>query len=136
VIPAVKEFGRALLKPFGAPAGKCEAYIEVPFDLGDKTIYPDGLVRCQRGKRSWTALVEVKTGNNELRSDQLEAYLDVAKAYGFDAVLTISSQIPPVLGQHPTEVDKREGSKTRTKPGSSGTHSLPGTPAIRRPGIR
>ncbi len=30
---AVREYGRALTKPFGAPAGTVETYIEVPFDL-------------------------------------------------------------------------------------------------------
>lgn len=60
-----------------------------------------------RGKRSWTALVEVKTGKNELESTQLENYLDVAKNEGFDALITISNEIPSVAGQHPTAVDKR-----------------------------
>jgi hypothetical protein len=30
VITAVREFGRALLRPLGAPAGSVQAYIEVP----------------------------------------------------------------------------------------------------------
>jgi hypothetical protein len=55
----------------------------------------------------WTALVEVKTGRNELRSEQVENYLDIAREQGFDAVITISNEIPPVIGQHPTKVDKR-----------------------------
>lgn len=108
VIPAVKEFGRALLQPLGAPAGQLEAYIEVPFKVGDRTVYPDGLIRAKRGQRSWTALVEVKTGSNELAVEQIEAYLDVAREQGFDAVLTISNQIPPAPGQHPITVDKRK----------------------------
>jgi len=58
--------------------------------------------------RSWTALVEVKTSNNTLRADQIESYLDVAKEHGFDAVVTISNEISPVEGQHPTKVDKRK----------------------------
>jgi hypothetical protein len=32
-----------------------------------------------RGTKSWVALVEVKTGKNDLKADQLENYLDVAK---------------------------------------------------------
>jgi len=108
VIPAVREFGRALLKPYGAPAGTIEAYIEVPFLLGDKKLYPDGLIRVSRGARSWTALVEVKTGSNELATEQLENYLDIAREQGFDAVITISNEIPAVAGQHPTKVDKRK----------------------------
>ncbi len=32
VMTAVREFGRALTAPLGAPAGQVEAFIEVPFD--------------------------------------------------------------------------------------------------------
>ena len=108
VLPAVREYGRALLKPYGAPAGTIETYIEVPFLLGEKKLYPDGLIRISRGARSWTALVEVKTGSNELATEQLENYLDIAREQGFDAVITISNEIPAVAGQHPTKVDKRK----------------------------
>ncbi|WNV76350.1 hypothetical protein [Geodermatophilus sp. DSM 44513] len=108
VLTAVREFGRAVTQPLGAPAGTVQAFIEVPFTLGDKRVYPDGLIRVSRGQRTWTALVEVKTGNNELSVEQLENYLDVARDHGFDALLTISNEIPPAAGQHPTKVDKRK----------------------------
>jgi hypothetical protein len=108
VLSAVKEFGRAFLKPFGAPAGSLKCYIEVPFVLGEQRLYPDGLIRVERGSKSWTALVEVKTGPNRLASEQLENYLDIARNEGFDAVVTISNEIPAVAGQHPTKVDKRK----------------------------
>ena len=108
VLSAVREFGRGLLKPFGAPAGVVECYIEVPFSLGDKRLYPDGLVRVTRGGKTWTTLVEVKTGSNRLQPEQLENYLDIAREQGFDAVLTISNEIPAMAGSHPTKVDKRK----------------------------
>jgi hypothetical protein len=108
VLGAVKEFGRAFVQPFGAPAGAMACYIEVPFTLGEKRVYPDGLIRVQRGSKSWTALVEVKTGPNRLTTEQLENYLDVARDEGFDAVITISNEIPAIAGQHPTKVDKRK----------------------------
>lgn len=72
MLSAVKEFGRGLLKPYGVPAGTLECYIEVPFTLGEQRLYPDGLIRVSRGARTWTALVEVKTGPNLLQSEQLE----------------------------------------------------------------
>ena len=108
VLGAVREFNRALLRPLGAPAGTIECYIEVPFVLGDRKVFPDGLVRVARGAKSWTALVEVKTGDNCLAAEQLENYLDVAREQGFDAVLTISNEIPAVAGLHPTKIDKRK----------------------------
>jgi hypothetical protein len=52
VVSAVREFGRALVRPLGAPAGTIETYIEVPFVLGEKKLYPDGLIRASRGSRS------------------------------------------------------------------------------------
>ncbi|WP_225755276.1 hypothetical protein [Actinotalea sp. Marseille-Q4924] len=111
VMTSVKEFGRSLTKPFGAPAGSVDTYIEVPFVLGEKRLYPDGLIRVSRGQRTWTALVEVKTGNNALVAEQLENYLDIARERSYDAVLTISNEIPAVDGQHPTKVDKRKTRK-------------------------
>ncbi len=113
VLTAVEEFGVAMTKQYGAPKGNLEAFIEMPFELSDgRKVRPDGLIRVSRGKRSWTALLEVKTGNNELKKDQVEAYLDVAKENNFDCVLTISNQIARIPGQHPVEVDKRKIKKT------------------------
>jgi hypothetical protein len=108
VMSAVREFGRALTQPLGAPAATVQTYIEVPFELSGKKLIPDGLIRVVRGQRSWTALVEVKTGTNDLQVEQLENYLDVAREFGFDAVITISNEIPAVPGQHPTPVDRRK----------------------------
>jgi hypothetical protein len=118
VISAVKEFGRALTQPLGAPAGVLECYIEVPFLLGEKKVVPDGLIRATRGSKSWTALVEVKTGTNPLVAEQLETYLDVAREQGFQALITISNEIPPAPGQHPTRIDRRRLRKV-------GLHHLP-----------
>ncbi len=123
VMSAVREFGRALTQPLGAPAGPVQAYIEVPFTLGDQQCFPDGLIRVVRGQRQWTALVEVKTGSNELRTEQIERYLDIAREQGFDALITISNEIPPVAGQHPTAVDKRKLKKVAL-------HHLPWTEVL------
>lgn len=108
VMGAVREFGRTLTQPLGAPAGALQTFIEVPFKLGDKQYFPDGLIRVTRGQRQWTALVEVKTAGNQLQVEQLERYLDIAREQGFDALITISNEIPPMAGQHPTPVDKRK----------------------------
>lgn len=107
VLGAVAEFGRTFTREIGAPAGRLAVYTETPFKLGESNVRPDGLIEVTRGKTSWSALVEVKTGSDVLGPSQLEDYLDVAKANGFDAVVTISNEIPPMPGQHPTAVDKR-----------------------------
>jgi len=111
VLSAVDEFGRSFTKPYGAPNGKLQTFIEVTFELEEGVnVRPDGLIRIARGKRNWTALVEVKTGNNPLVKEQIENYLDVAKKQEFDCVITISNQIARIPGEHPVQV-----SKTKTK---------------------
>src|SRR3954449_2673001 len=90
VMSEVRDLGGAITQQFGAPAGPVEAFIEVPFKLGDGKYFPDGLIRVTRGQRTWTALVEVKTGSNELQTEQLERYLDIAREQGFDALITVS----------------------------------------------
>jgi hypothetical protein len=115
VLESVREFGRAILGPLGAPSGKITAFIEVPFDLDGKKVRPDGLIRVIYGKRIWTALIEVKTGRNDLLATQLESYLDVAREHGFDLVLTISNQIATAPGEHPTLVDKKKLKKVELR---------------------
>ncbi len=80
VMSAVKEYGRTLTKALGAHAGEIDTFIEVEFDLDGKKVIPDGLIRVSRGSRVWTCLVEVKTGRNDLQTEQLENYLEVAHA--------------------------------------------------------
>lgn len=111
VMSAVKEYSKALLAPVGAISGGVETFVEVPFTSGDTRCYPDGLIHVTRGSKSWTALVEVKTGRDELQTEQLETYLDIAREQGFDALITISNEIPAIAGQHPTKVDKRKAKK-------------------------
>ena len=109
VLSVVKEFTLALLKPFGASSGTVETFIEVPLKLDDgRTVRPDGLIRISRGSRCWTALVEVKTGSNDLQASQVEDYLDAAAKEGFDCVITISNQIMKIRGEHPVSVDKKK----------------------------
>jgi hypothetical protein len=109
VLPVVRDFGLGLLRPLGAKAGVIESYIEVPLVTADgRTVRPDGLVKVTRGQTAWSTLVEVKTGANDLKREQLETYLDLARDNGFDAVLTISNQMVPAPGVHPVDVDKRK----------------------------
>jgi len=104
VVSIVRDFSIALLGPFGASAAKkalVETFVEVSFKLDDGTVIrPDGLIRVTYGKNTFTALVEVKTGQNVLNSAQINSYWEVARKYGYDAVITISNEIA-LPGQHP-----------------------------------
>src|ERR1035437_6933121 len=95
VMHGVPEFGHALLTELGAPkAPSIETFAEVRFkDATGKTVIPDGAIVCRRGSKTWTCLVEVKTGSARLKDDQVASYLDVARENGFDGVLTISTKI-------------------------------------------
>lgn len=106
VLGAVDEFGRAILrKRFGAPDGAVTSFIEVPMTLGDgREVRPDGLIHVRRGKRFWSAIVEVKTGSNDLDAEQVCDYLDAARERSIDAVITISNQLMPATGEHPVTV--------------------------------
>lgn len=108
VLGSVREFGAAITKPLGAPSGLVQTYIEVPFAFGERTVQPDGVIEVVRGGKTWTALVEVKTGAAELELDQVECYLDVARDNAFDVVVTVSNQLAPAPGVHPVDVDKRK----------------------------
>jgi hypothetical protein len=113
VVQAVREFGRAITVPMGAPVGRLSAYIEVPFSDGDKKLRPDGLLQMISGARTWTALVEVKTGRHELIPGQIEDYLDVARKHKFDALLTISNQVVATPGVHPVPLSRAKTQAVR-----------------------
>lgn len=108
VMGAVEEFGRALLKPLGAPAGKVEAFIEVPFKVNDISLRPDGIVAVTRAGTTWGALVEGKTAQNTIDGTQLGMYLDLARELGLESVITISNQFASSSNEYPVEVDRRK----------------------------
>src|SRR4051794_30291836 len=109
VMGAVDEFGKALLKEIGAPAGRISTFTEVPLEAPDGKVWrPDGVITVERGKTSWKCLVEVKTGNVPLGSEQISTYLDLAREHGFQAVLTISNQISGSPADVPVTVDRRK----------------------------
>ena len=101
----VDDFGKSMLSELGVKIGartRVEAYTEVVLRKGgDTRIRPDGLLVVRSGSNQWSALVEAKVGNSELDATQLENYLDLAKANGIDALLTISNQFAPVPSHHP-----------------------------------
>ena len=108
VMPLVREFGRTLTKPMGAPAGAMTTYIEVPFGHDDEALRPDGLIVVRRGPRTWQALVEVKTSSASLDPAQIDKYVDLAREKKIDAVVTISNQVTGAGDDHPVTIDRRK----------------------------
>ncbi|MGV9283533.1 TerD family protein [Streptomyces sp. NPDC003730] len=93
VMAQVPEFGRRLTAAFGAPAGRMETFTEVALPHGDSPRRPDGVIRVERAGKLWTALVETKTNGNALKSEQVQAYADIAARRGYEAVITLSNDV-------------------------------------------
>jgi hypothetical protein len=93
----------------GAPAGRISTFTEVRFDDEDaKSLRPDGAIVVERGQRRWSCLVEVKTSQADLKREQIEGYLDLVRAHGFDGLLTISNDIASDSTELPVSVDQRK----------------------------
>lgn len=114
VLKIVPELSHALFSPLGAPKGTAETFIEPEFRIGKSTVRPDGFIVISRGKKTWRALVEVKTGVNDLDLSQINSYLDLCRDFKIDALVTISNQVLNASGAHPTTgVDQRKLRSTR-----------------------
>lgn len=94
VMSAVPDFCHALLTDLKSQKGKISTYTELRFRDGEEKLHiPDGAVVVERGQKTWSCLVEIKTDGAVLEGDQVSRYLDLAREYGFDGFLTISNQI-------------------------------------------
>jgi len=109
VMSAVPDFGRVVLTVLGARSGTIETYTEPRFETErGGTKRPDGAIVVTRGQYRWSCLVEVKTGGNSLGADQIESYLDLARASSLDGLLTISNDIASSSSELPVSVDQRK----------------------------
>ncbi|MBI5310429.1 MAG: stress response protein [Actinobacteria bacterium] len=109
VMMAVPEFGQAVISELGGPKGRITAFTEVQMkDENGVRHIPDGAIVCRRGKSSWCALVEVKTGSAKVKSEQVTRYLDLARVNKFDAVVTITNEITASRDDAIVHVDKRK----------------------------
>lgn len=93
VMAQVPEFSRRLTAGFGAPAGRMETFTEVSLPHGDSPRRPDGVIRVERAGKLWTALVETKTNGNALKTEQVQAYMDIAARRGYEAVITLTNDV-------------------------------------------
>jgi hypothetical protein len=113
VLSVVRDLSIDLLTPLGASRAQkatVDTYIEIQTP-GTK-VRPDGLIQVTFGKATWSALVEIKTGPNELEADQINAYWELAREHSWDHVITISNEIAAQEGTHPTSgLKARAGAK-------------------------
>ena len=106
ILPQIPDLAVDLLGSIGPRIGKrttLETFTEIVFveDMKAKD-RPDGLIHVRMAKGDWSALLEAKIGKAEIQEDQVTRYVELAKANGVDAVITISNQFvarpdhPPV----------------------------------------
>ncbi|WP_044025588.1 hypothetical protein [Roseobacter litoralis] len=112
----IDEFGASLLNSLGQKVGvrtKIETYTEVVCKNHAPNIKdrPDGLIVVRNGSREWRALVEAKVGSNELDSDQIEKYRQLAKDNAIDCVISISNQFATSPALHPLQDVQKSRSK-------------------------
>ena len=108
---AVPEYSKAMFGSLNLKLGKraaVDCFTEVVFkeNPDGAKVQPDGLVLINLGQSKWSAIVETKTGNQKLKPDQIEAYLQLARANGIDAVVTLSNEFAALPDHHPVKVGK------------------------------
>lgn len=104
VLAVVRDLSIELLSPLGASRAQratVETFSEV--NMPKAKVRPDGLIRVEYGGNTWSAFVEVKTGNIVLTGEQVNFYWNLAREWDVDHVLTISNEIAPKDGVHPTD---------------------------------
>lgn len=117
VMEVVPPLTKSLFIKFGVRVSsktQISTFIETAFQLKNGTkVRPDGLISIKNpGRPAITFLLEVKTGKNLLKVDQINNYIEIARLEGFDGVLTISNELSPQSGVHPTAgINIRSNSK-------------------------
>ena len=92
---------------------RLRSYTEVAFpgQRDGSVERPDGVLRIETRKVTWTALLEAKIDSAQLSEEQIHRYADVAKRYGVDAVITLSNQLVSLPTHIPYTVPKRTASR-------------------------
>jgi len=108
-LSAVREFAKAIFSSVNIRIGSrtnIEVYTEVVFkDKSNKEkIRPDGLIIIDTGRNKWKALIESKTGKDELTEEQIINYVALAKKHKIDAVITLSNQYSAMPSHHPLHI--------------------------------
>lgn len=116
VLPQVPDLASALFASAGQRIGKrtkIETYTEVVLQNGGAgNDRPDGFVRVKSGSKEWTALIEAKIGKAEIQEEQVSKYIELAKANGIDAVITLSNQFVARADHPPLKLPKSLLKKT------------------------
>lgn len=110
LLPQIPSLAHQVLSTVGLRVGKrtkIDTFTEVVLKESDNAINrPDGLIIVSTGQKNWSALVEAKIGTARLDEDQVQRYLEMARANGLDAVITISNEFVARADHSPVSVPK------------------------------
>ena len=107
----IHPLSKTLLGEIGQTVGsrsKLECYSQVVFknEPGKGKFRPDGLIVLQSGKRIWRSIVESKIGREVLDAQQIQTYIQIAKANGISSIITISNQFASLPTHHPVKIER------------------------------
>jgi hypothetical protein len=109
----VSSLAQSMLQDVGGPTNqratiRCYSQVVFKNTAPDTKLRPDGFIEVDSGRKVWRAVVEAKIGNAELTAEQIEAYLDLARELGIDALITISNQFSTLPTHHPVTVNRQK----------------------------
>ncbi len=106
-IPVLSENVLGTVKVRIGKRTKIKAFTEVVLRHEvDTACRPDGLIVVSTGRRNWAALIEAKIVKAKLDASQVQRYMELAKANGIDAVITISNEFVARPDHSPVTVPK------------------------------
>lgn len=109
-IKLIEEFRRLTTSDLKMPqGGQLYAYTEVTFPEFPESRIDGLIIVVKGGKIKDAALWEMKNGNSILDKDQVERYLQVAKAYGIPRLVTLSNQFVSAPTQSPLQLKVPKG---------------------------
>ncbi|MCK4982094.1 MAG: hypothetical protein KAS17_04170 [Victivallaceae bacterium] len=109
----IDEFRKLVFKKIDlSTSGKIHVYTEIDFkndpkkgtyvDEDKKSQIPDGLILVEvRGKIKQAAILEMKSKNHILETKKIEGYLEIAKKYNIDRLITVSNDFVLSPAQSP-----------------------------------
>jgi hypothetical protein len=99
----ITEYRKMVFSETGLKNGKIHIYTEVCFPNTERRI--DGMILVERaGKIIDAAILEMKNKNNEIDSEQIQHYAEIAKEYAVSKIITVSNQFVSNPKQSPVSV--------------------------------
>lgn len=110
VLTAVPPYAKVMLGSLGQRVGvraSLDCFTEISFKKDSAKTRPDGLIHLDGGRgRIWTCCVETKIKNASIDKEQVERYLELARANAVSAVLTVSNEFVASPTHSPVQVSR------------------------------